>query len=104
LNLAMNGFRAMPPGGSLRASMGWAPQFPGGLVRIEVHDEGRGIAPELLGRIFDAGFTTTPGSPGLGLTVCQKIVEQHGGEIDVQSKLKEGTRFRIVFPVAGGQA
>ncbi len=101
LNLALNAFRAMPPGAALRIRMGWAPQFPGGLVRIEVQDEGRGIPRELLGRIFDAGFTTTPGSPGLGLAVCKKIVEQHGGEIEVQSKPKEGTRFTIVLPVAG---
>ena len=49
LNLSLNAFRAMPPGGTLRIHMGWAPQFPGGLVRIELHDEGRGIASELLG-------------------------------------------------------
>jgi len=101
LNLALNAFRAMPPGAALRIRMGWAPQFPGGLVSIEVQDEGRGIPRELLGRIFDAGFTTTPGSPGLGLAVCKKIVEQHGGEIAVQSKPQEGTRFTIVLPVAG---
>jgi signal transduction histidine kinase len=104
LNLALNAFRAMPPGAALRIRMGWAPQFPGGLVRIEVQDEGRGIPRELLGRVFEAGFTTTPGSPGLGLAVCKKIVEQHDGEIEVQSKPQEGTRFTIVLPVAGESA
>jgi signal transduction histidine kinase len=104
LNLALNALRAMPPGGSLRFHLGWAPQYPGGLVRAVVHDEGRGIAPELLERIFEPGFTTTPGSPGLGLAVCKKIVEQHAGAIEVQSKPKEGTRFAIVLPVAGEKA
>lgn len=104
LNLALNAFRAMPPGGSLHFRMGWAPEYPGGLVRVEVQDGGRGIAPELLPRIFEPGFTTTPGSPGLGLAVCKKIVEQHTGAIEVQSKLGDGTRFTIVLPVAGGQA
>ena len=102
LNLAINGFRAMPPGGSLKIRLKWAPQFPGGLAQIEVQDEGRGIAEELQGKIFDAGFTTTPGSPGLGLAVCKRIVKQHGGEIAVQSRQKEGTRFTIVLPVTDG--
>ena len=104
LNLAINGFRAMPPGGALRVRLKWADQFPGGLAQIEVQDEGRGIPKELQERIFEAGFTTTPGSPGLGLAVCKRIVEQHGGEITVQSRHKEGTRFTIVLPVTGGLA
>jgi two-component system sensor histidine kinase FlrB len=104
LNLALNAFRAMPPGGTLHFHMGWAPQYPGGLVRVDVQDEGRGIAPELLERIFEAGFTSTPGSPGLGLAVCKRIVEQHAGAMEVQSKPKEGARFTIVLPVAGEKA
>ena len=101
LNLALNAFRAMPPGGTLTVRTGWSPQFPGGAVRIDFSDEGRGIDKVLLGRIFDAGFTTTPGSPGLGLAVCKKIVEQHHGEIDVQSKPHHGSTFSLTFAVAG---
>jgi len=104
LNLALNAFRAMPQGGALCLRLMWAPQFPGGLVRIEVQDEGRGIAPELLERIFEAGFTTTPGSPGLGLAVSRRIIEQHGGVLEVQSRPKEGTQFTMVLPVAGESA
>ncbi|HTP69317.1 MAG TPA: ATP-binding protein [Dongiaceae bacterium] len=104
LNLALNAFRAMLPGGALCIRLMWAPQYPGGLVRIEMQDEGRGIPPELLEKIFDAGFTTTPGSPGLGLAVSKRIVEQHGGVLEVQSKVKEGTQFAIVLPVAGESA
>ena len=104
LNLALNAFRAMPPGGTLGIRLDWAPQFPGGLARIEVHDEGRGIAPELQERIFEPGFTTTPGSPGLGLAVSRKIVEQHGGQLEVQSRLKDGSRFTIVLPCVGDAA
>lgn len=104
LNLAINGFRAMPPGGALRMRVKWAPQFPGGLAEIEVQDEGRGIPEELQEKIFEAGFTTTPGSPGLGLAVCKRIVEQHGGAISVQSRPGEGTRFAIVLPVSGAKA
>jgi signal transduction histidine kinase len=84
--------------------LNWAPQYPGGLARVEVQDEGRGIAAELHGKIFEPGFTTTPGSPGLGLAVCRKIVEQHGGAIEVQSKPMQGTQFAIVLPAAREKA
>ena len=101
LNLSLNAFRAMPPGGALRVRMGWAPLFPGGIVQIDFQDDGRGVAPELLDRMYEPGFTTTPGSPGLGLTVCKKVVEQHGGEIQVQSKPQHGTTFSVLLPVSG---
>jgi two-component system sensor histidine kinase FlrB len=101
LNLSLNAFRAMPPGGKLGVRLGWAPQFPGGLVQIDFHDEGRGLAPELLERIYEPGFTTTPGSPGLGLAVCKKVIEQHGGEIRVKSKPQQGSTFSVFLPVSG---
>lgn len=104
LNLSLNAFRAMPPGGKLGVKLGWAPQFPGGLVQIDFHDEGRGLAPEVLDRIYDPGFTTTPGSPGLGLAVCKKVIEQHGGEIRVSTKPQQGATFSLFLPVSGAHA
>jgi two-component system, sensor histidine kinase FlrB len=104
LNLSLNAFRAMPPGGMLLVSLRWAAQFPGGLAQIDFQDDGRGVAPELLDRIYEPGFTTTPGSPGLGLSVCKKVVEQHGGEIRVQSKPQQGTTFSLFLPVSGAGA
>jgi two-component system, sensor histidine kinase FlrB len=101
LNLSLNAFRAMPPGGKLGVKLGWAPQFPGELVQIDFRDEGRGLAPELLDRIYEPGFTTTPGSPGLGLAVCKKVIEQHGGEIRVKSKPQQGSTFSVYLPVSG---
>jgi signal transduction histidine kinase len=101
LNLSLNAFRAMAPGGKLGVRLGWAPQFPGGLVQIDFHDEGRGLAPELLERIYEPGFTTTPGSPGLGLAVCKKVIEQHGGEIRVMSRPQQGSTFSVFLPVSG---
>ena len=103
-NLSLNAFRAMHPGGKLGVKLHWAPQFPGGLVQIDFSDEGRGVAPELLDRIYEPGFTTTPGSPGLGLAVCKKVIEQHGGEIRVQSKQEQGTTFSLFLPVLGANA
>lgn len=104
LNLSLNAFRAMPPGGKLAVRLGWAPQFPGGVAQIDFQDDGRGLAPELLDQIYDAGFTTTPGSPGLGLAVCKKVVEQHGGEIRVHSAPQHGATFSVFLPVSGGNA
>ncbi len=104
LNLSLNGFRAMPPGGKLHVRLGWAPQFPGGLVQLDFKDEGRGVPAELLERIYEPGFTTTAGSPGLGLAVCKKVVEEHGGEIRVMSKPQHGATFSLFLPALGANA
>jgi two-component system sensor histidine kinase FlrB len=103
-NLALNAFRAMPTRGVLRIKLQWAPQFPEGIVEIDFQDQGRGIAPEFLDRIYDPGFTTVSGSPGLGLSVCKKVVEQHGGTISVSSKPSQGTTFSLFLPVSGAAA
>jgi signal transduction histidine kinase len=103
-NLALNAFRAMPPGGKLTVHLRWAVQYPGGLAQIDFQDDGRGIAPELLERIFEPGFTTTPGSPGLGLAVCKKVIEQHAGEMRVSSKPGHGTTVSLFLPVSGASA
>jgi two-component system, sensor histidine kinase FlrB len=103
-NLALNAFRAMPPGGKLDVRLRWAPQFPGELVQIDFADEGRGVPEELLDKIYEPGFTTTPGSPGLGLAVCKKVIEQHGGEIRVQSRPDQGTTFSLFLPLLGANA
>lgn len=103
-NLSLNAFRAMHPGGSLDVRIRWAPQFPGELAQIDFADEGRGVPAELLEKIYEPGFTTTPGSPGLGLAVCKRVIEQHGGEIRVQSKPGVGTTFSLFLPVSGATA
>jgi signal transduction histidine kinase len=64
-------------------------------LQIDFQDEGRGIEPDLLDKIFDPGFTTKAGSPGLGLSVCKKVVEQHGGTIRVESRPQQGATFTI---------
>lgn len=96
LNLAMNAFQAMPSGGELMFSV--SPSAGGRKVRVRVRDSGSGIAPENLGRIFEAGFTSRRGGVGLGLAVCRKIVEQHGGNIGVESELGKGTTVVVSFP------
>jgi signal transduction histidine kinase len=92
LNLALNAFRFMPGGGWLGfcgADLG----VDG--IEIAVRDTGPGIAESDLPRIFQAGFSTRPGSCGLGLAVCHKIMEQHGGTIGAESRAGYGTTFRL---------
>ncbi len=98
LNLALNAFRFMPGGGwlSIRgidcASQG---------VEVVVRDTGPGIVQDDLPRIFEAGFSTRPGSSGLGLAVCHRILEQHGGSISVESRPGYGATFRLRLPRNG---
>jgi len=101
LNLALNAFRVMPGGGWFRLAGRVACGAEGPVVEISATDTGPGIAPQHLERIFEAGFTTRPGSAGLGLAVCKKIVEQHGGSIVVSNRPSSGAFFRMTFPSDG---
>jgi signal transduction histidine kinase len=100
LNLALNACRFMPGGGWLSIA-GW--ELEEGGVAIEVRDTGPGIATDDLARIFEAGFSTRPGSSGLGLAVCHKILEQHGGSIAAESRPGYGAKFYLHIPAAGDQ-
>ncbi len=71
-------------------------------MQIDFEDEGNGIEASQLEKIFEPGFTTKAGSPGLGLSVCKKVIEQHGGSICVESHRQLGTTFSIFLPVSGG--
>ncbi len=70
-------------------------------VMIMIKDNGKGIPEENLDKIFDPGFTTKgPGvGPGLGLSICYRIVNEHGGEIEVQSEEEKGSTFTIRIPL-----
>jgi signal transduction histidine kinase len=99
-NLAINGFRAMSAGGRLTVRIRLQGHGPNPSVEIDFEDQGVGIAPANLGRIFEAGFTTNRGSPGLGLAVSKKVVAEHAGTLEVRSELGKGTTFTLAFPVA----
>jgi len=96
-NIIRNACEAMPKGGELRVS---TTRLAGdnGRVRVEVEDTGRGIPKEHLQRIFDPFFSMQREGTGLGLAISRKIVENHGGRIEVKSKPGKGTRFAIVLP------
>jgi two-component system sensor histidine kinase FlrB len=96
LNLVLNAIHAMPGGGWIQLA---GRVKKDGAVTIEVCDTGPGISPEHLGHIFDPGFSTHPASPGLGLAVCRKIVEQHGGQMVAESSPGAGARFSLIFPL-----
>jgi signal transduction histidine kinase len=97
LNLALNAIHAMPDGGSLRIACHYGAR---GRIEVDVEDTGVGIPPENLQKIFDLYFTTKEKGSGIGLSMVYRIVQLHGGEVEVQSTPGRGTRFRLVFPQA----
>ena len=99
LNLLTNASDAMPQGGKLtvRATSNGGVD---GKVAIDFVDSGEGIAVENLEKIWEPFFTTKPEGKGtgLGLAICRRIVEEHGGTIDIQSQEGHGTTVRVVLP------
>jgi signal transduction histidine kinase len=99
LNLVTNAAQAMGPGqGEIRIT---TRREGAAHVAVEVADTGKGIPPEALPKIFDPFFTTKEvgKGTGLGLSIVYKIVEQHGGRINVDSTVGVGTRFTVVLPL-----
>lgn len=94
LNLALNGIKAMPGGGTLMIRLAESEDA----WRIEVVDTGVGIEPKELPRIFDLFYSTHPGGTGIGLAMVKRMVEAHGGEVTVESEPGRGTAFRIRLP------
>ncbi len=97
-NVLRNAIQASPHGGRVRLDATAA----GKGIAITVADEGAGIPPATLPRIFDLYFTTKPDGTGIGLAVAQQIVTAHGGTIEVDSEPGRGTAMRILIP--GGEA
>jgi two-component system NtrC family sensor kinase len=100
LNIALNALQAMPGGGVLRFTV--EPDPAAGRVRVSVADTGAGIPGGLLARVMEPFFTTKePGQgTGLGLSVARDVVQRHGGSIDIQSKVGEGTCVAVTLPLA----
>jgi NtrC-family two-component system sensor histidine kinase KinB len=100
-NLVSNAVRHTDPGGEIQI----AAVRRTGRIAISVRDTGRGIPPEYLPNIFEK-FVRVPDAPsggaGLGLAISKSIVEEHGGQIVVQSKLGHGTTFTFTLRVTTG--
>ena len=99
LNLMLNAIEAMPGGGMLELAAGFSMRLQKKSVRVEIKDSGYGIAPENMEKIFEPFFSTKTRGAGLGLANVKKIVEAHGGRIQVSSRPHRGTRMRILLPL-----
>ncbi|MFN0110344.1 MAG: ATP-binding protein [Blastocatellia bacterium] len=94
-NLVINALEAMPNGGALRV----ATRQDNGNAVVAIADSGKGMTDDFVReRLFQPFATTKKKGIGLGLYSCRDIIEQHGGRIDVSSKVDVGTEFRIVLP------
>jgi signal transduction histidine kinase len=100
LNVVTNAADAMPNGGHLQIITGLSSEENGNMVEIQVIDDGCGMEQDVLERALDPFFTTKDRGKGtgLGLAICQRIVEEHDGEIKIQSRPGHGTRVTIRLP------
>ena len=99
LNLLLNAIQSMDKPGTIRVTL----EPEDDAVRIVVADEGKGVSPEHLPSLFRPFFTTKGYGTGLGLSLARRMVESHGGTINVESKLGEGAQFTILLPVLRAQ-
>jgi PAS domain S-box-containing protein len=105
-NLVINALQAMSKGGKIKLQAGNIslqnvadiPLKPGRYVEITIQDQGSGIAPEYLPKIFDPYFSTKSKGSGLGLTMSYTIIKRHDGHITVKSDVGKGTVFGIFLP------
>jgi PAS domain S-box-containing protein len=112
LNFFINAMEAMKHGGELTVSTQthtgeeWAAPIAHGngeareVLRITIRDTGEGIQSEHIQHLFDPFFTTKDYGTGLGLSVVHAIIQEHGGQIEVESELEKGTAFHILLPLA----
>lgn len=99
LNLTLNAIQAMNGGGKIYVRLKNAMRKGRPIVRVEIKDTGCGFDenPE---KIFEPFYTTKTSGSGLGLAICRRIVEKHGGQIEVDSKKGQGTTIRFYLPVS----
>ncbi|HXK94892.1 MAG TPA: ATP-binding protein, partial [bacterium] len=95
LNLFLNAQEAMPEGGTITVrARAYSPRE----VAVEVIDEGMGIPPDRIDKIFDPFFTMKENGTGLGLSLVYQLMSSHGGRVEVESTPGQGSVFRLIFP------
>jgi signal transduction histidine kinase len=96
MNILLNACQAMPSGGTITvATTGESRE----LARVGIADEGVGIPPEDLEKIFKLYYTTKPDGSGIGLSLVYRIIQEHDGRIDVSSEVGRGTRMTVRLPL-----
>ena len=95
-NIILNAIQAMPKGGELTITTARKDEF----IETDIADTGEGISKENLEKIFDPLFPTKPRGTGLGLSVCQSIIEGHKGAIEVKSEVEKKTKFIVKLQIS----
>jgi two-component system sensor histidine kinase HydH len=95
LNILINAMQAMPNGGRILVEISSRDHF----ITVHFDDEGQGIPPENLEKIWDPFFTTKDMGTGLGLGIVKNIIESHGGSIQIVNRPVRGIRVTIELPV-----
>lgn len=105
-NLVKNAIEASPVGGVVRVALVVTPAGTGANtrdeLRVTIADQGPGIPPHIRGRLFEPYASGKRGGTGLGLSIVKKIVDEHKGRIEVDSRVNSGTTFSVYLPVNGG--
>lgn len=96
LNLQKNALQAMPDGGELRVTL----EGRASTASLRISDTGIGIPEENLPHIFDPFWTSKARGTGLGLALCRKVAQEHGGTLTVESAVGKGTTFTVTLPLA----
>ncbi|OGL03474.1 MAG: hypothetical protein A3I03_06120 [Candidatus Rokubacteria bacterium RIFCSPLOWO2_02_FULL_68_19] len=99
-NLCINALEAMPAGGELRIGAGIVTQRKSRKLEVWVADTGTGIDPESLPHIFEPFFSTKPAGSGFGLALVHRVIQDHGGDIEVRSEPGVGATFTLRLPLA----
>lgn len=99
-NLARNALQAMPQGGTLRATLD---KNSDNRLRIAFSDTGRGMSPDQVEHLFEP-FSSTTGGTGLGLSIVYQIIRDHGGTINVRSRVGQGTTITVELPMVPEQS
>jgi signal transduction histidine kinase len=97
-NLVANAFQAMPDGGTVHINVTEQGLGEAQFVRLEIVDHGHGMDEQVLERATDPFYTTRPSGTGLGLPIVQRIVEAHGGRIEIESAIGQGTKVIMFLP------